>query len=439
MSRPLLRFLQRTSYGSEAVIFNNIRRQLIARAYSKRANTVQDEKPKEQLVDFVGVQIQPQDTASRIVDLLNTRMVKTIGTAGAKIELSGIAEKPKVFRVSTEDIELRKKEKIGQFFVGAVGGNVSVMYGGKGAATSKNVSPADLLKYRLPIKQGQAGILEVVKHVPFALLAENPKTSFVMTMGGHLTEVLSYVENLKKFQLFVLSELSENTAKILSIDLQRRIFTDKNLEMFYEEATSVVYKPTTSNRSSATLMNFEERSKSTTNMHYYSAERVLMVYTTNKEAGVTLNFCGIGENPDQRKDCEVNLSFKPNSLSVLTFPAYTHHKFKGDFVCLISHPREGQNFIKSLQSRKLSKNFLESATVFSKKDSDPEKWNLELETRSEFAKTISSRTSEQEAKFKIDLEKDITTAKPEESPSVKLKNSTAVKLMQNNLIKSQSK
>jgi hypothetical protein len=170
--------------------------------------------------------------------------------------------------------------------------------------------------------------------------------------------------------------IPEDVARVLHIKLQERIFTDNRKERFYEEVTSIVDKPTEHNKSSGTLMNFERVEfgvDKTTDSHYHPGDRRLHILTINKTAGVTLNFCGINENPDERKDCEVHLDFPKNSVMVLKFPAYTHHKFHGEFVCTSVHPRDGRNIIDALQSGTLSKGFLESATVFSSKEDSQEK------------------------------------------------------------------
>jgi hypothetical protein len=136
--------------------------------------------------------------------------------------------------------------------------------------------------------------------------------------------------------------------------------------------TSIVDKPTHFNKSSGTLMNFEKSfqrksvsNTNTTGSHYHPGDRRLHILTTNKKAGATLNFCGINEDPTKRKDCEVRLVFPKNSLSVLKFPGFTHHKFHGEFVCMSVHPMVGHNIIDAVQSGTLLKGFLESATVFS--------------------------------------------------------------------------
>ncbi len=92
----------------------------------------------------------------------------------------------------------------------------------------------------------------------------------------------------------------------------------------------------------------------------------MVIFTTDKPSSATLNFCGISENPDEREDSKVHLKFEENSIMVLNFPHYTHHKFCGEFVCVSIHPNEGLNLIEALQSGNLSAGFLKTATIFSK-------------------------------------------------------------------------
>jgi hypothetical protein len=236
--------------------------------------------------------------------------------------------------------------------------------------------------HSLAIPKGTYGVLDVLKHVPFSIFALDPTKSFAVA-GCPLEEVLTHEENIKRYSLNTSCSLSPDDAKRLSIEIQRRIFNDYTKQKFYEEVTSIVYKPNPENRSSGTLMNFESEDHShdrTTAMHYHPGERSLHIITTKKPAAVTLNFCGIAENPDERKDCEVHLKFPENSMLVLNFPPCTHHKFHGDFVCMSVHPREGTNLIRAVSTGTLPKGFLESATVFSNTSIDPKVWHLSTPT-----------------------------------------------------------
>ena len=187
--------------------------------------------------------------------------------------------------------------------------------------------------------------------------------------------------------------LEPDDAKRLTLELQTKIYRDYKKENFYEEVTSRVYPPTTFNPSSGTLMSFEAvdinaQKGEATAMHYHPGQRSLHIITTNKAAGVTLNFCGIAENPDEREDSKVHLDFPNNSMIVLNFPPYAHHKFHGEFVCLSVHPREGKNLIEKLRSGDLEGGFLESATVFSKNNQDKDQWNVSSTVEYKSAKKI---------------------------------------------------
>ncbi len=287
---------------------------------------------------------------------------------------------PKIMQSSAMDVELSENDKVSSLMLSSVDGMI-FRFGDLGKAPSQKVRPKDLLKHELTIPERSLGILEIKNHVPFSIEAKNPEEAFAYA-ACELTEVVDHEKNIKRYSMDVLSQVSKDDIKRLSIELQRRIFNDHEKETFYEEVTSKVYKPTEYNRSSGTLMNFESEDyyrDKTTAMHYHPGERSLLIITTKKPAGVTLNFCGITENPDLRKDCEVHLDFPENSITILNFPPYTHHRFHGDFVCMSIHPREGVNLIKSLQSGTLPMGFLESATVFSSTERD-EKWDLSIPT-----------------------------------------------------------
>lgn len=292
-------------------------------------------------------------------------------------------QNPDVMKISPEDISLDPLYDFGHFIIESRE-EIIFEYGAKGIATSESVTPQGLLKNKLIIPSGSFGVLDLAHHVPFSFkLPENAK-SVAITSCPQISNVLPHEENITQYSLSNVIEMPLETSRILTTRLQQVIFEDKKNENFYEEITSKVYLPTKYNRSSGTLMRFEFEDITalvgkTTDTHYHPGERSLYIITTNKPAGVTLNFCGIEESPDQRKDCEVKHDFKKNSLVVLNFPSYTHHKFHGEFTCMSIHPREGDNLIAAVQSGTLPKGFLETATVFSKKLTDKEEdWKLSL-------------------------------------------------------------
>ncbi len=280
--------------------------------------------------------------------------------------------KPAVMQAIFCDVELEEEDKSGKLLLGSKD-DITVRYGDVGINPSENVRAVDLLKYELRIPKESFGILSVRNHTPFMIDAKDVDKSFVMkapSITSKLVTVSDYgrreMEKLGSLENVV--RLPEDISRMINIKLQDRIFSDRKNEKFYEEVTSIVDKPTEYNRSSGTLMNFERRRfgiDNTTDSHYHPGDRRLHIFTINKEAGVTLNFCGVCENPQNRKDCELKLDFPENSMVVLKFPAYTHHKFHGEFICVSVHPREGQNILEAVQSGTLQKGFLESATVFS--------------------------------------------------------------------------
>jgi len=281
----------------------------------------------------------------------------------------------KILQVANQDISISPEDSKGQLVVFSKD-DINIKYGERGVAASSSTTPDSLLTKDYKIPAQSFGVIDIQEHVPFRIDTRDEQ-SFVMS-SSQLLEVPTYEESISRYSLSKIIEVPPETAKILSLNLQRTIYEDKNNEYFYEEVTSKQYPPTKYNRSSGTLMNFEkdeDESTKRTDSHYHPGERSLYIVTTNKSSGVTLNFCGIAESPDDRKDCEVKLEFPKNSLVSLNFPPYTHHKFRGEFVCMSIHPREGVNLIESLENGTLPRGFLESATVFSSKG-DEENWKL---------------------------------------------------------------
>ena len=279
-----------------------------------------------------------------------------------------------VIQFAEEDIELNEEDKIAKVAL-AAGDDFDILYGDRGIAASETRLPEDLLKYELPIPRGSVGVLKILKHVPFLIKARSSDNIYLAS-DDTFVPVLAHHQNIKRHLLTQVIELPQETSKIVALRLQQAILENKNNEYFYEEITSRVYQPSIHTRSSGTLMSFDQATPSDRNTkpankatanHYHPGERSLYIFTTYKPAGVILNFCGIAESPDARKDCEVEIKFPKNSLSVINFPSFTHHRFHGEFVCISIHPREGNNLIEALLSGTLSsRGFLENATTFSK-------------------------------------------------------------------------
>lgn len=299
-----------------------------------------------------------------------------------------------VMQARSCDIEIDEKDAYGKVLL-ITGENTKVKYGDRGIAASKERTPDDLLKYSLDLRGHNLGILHIPNHVPFRIESDTPKEVFAIS-SSNIDKVLNHEDNIKQYSLEVAYKLDPGDAKRNTLAVQTKIFHDRKNEPFYKEMTSNIDIPTYSNRSSGTLMNFERRKFGvdyTTDIHYDSGERRIHIITTDKEAGVTLNFCGINENPNERKDCEVRLEFPPNSIVRLKFPPYTHHKFHGDFVCESVHPREEANLIEAVKSGTLPKGFLESATVFSSTKNGESEYSISLPDDDITEKPISkSRT-----------------------------------------------
>ena len=298
---------------------------------------------------------------------------------------------PKVMQVAVQDVKTSQQDEFGSMLIES-SSDVNIKYGDLGIMPSKSTSPSELLKHKCKIEAGTMGVLNIRQHVPFLISSEEPEKTVVLDLT-ELAEVLDHEKNKNRYSMHTVCNLEPDDAKRLTLELQTKIYRDYKKENFYEEVTSRVYPPTTFNPSSGTLMSFEAvdinaQKGEATAMHYHPGQRSLHIITTNKAAGVTLNFCGIAENPDEREDSKVHLDFPNNSMIVLNFPPYAHHKFHGEFVCLSVHPREGKNLIEKLRSGDLEGGFLESATVFSKNNQDKDQWNVSSAAEYKSAKKI---------------------------------------------------
>jgi hypothetical protein len=308
--------------------------------------------------------------------------IKTNPTFGAsRIDLSN---KKTAYSLWSYDVEIKKEDAFGHVIIGSRD-PVTIRYGKKGITPSRDKNLNELLEYKLVIPDNSLGVLDIENHVPFRIETTNPEQAIAIATSK-ITRVAEYSrEQIEKmYSLDLIATLPEDFARMVHLEIQRRIFTDKANEKFHEEVTSVITKPTEYNSSSGTLMNFERRiteSNNSTDSHYHPGDRVLYVCTIGKEAGVTLNFCGICEDPDKRKDCEVRIDFPTQSMNLLRFPAYTHHKFNGDFVCTSIHPMDGKNILEAVESGKLPKGFLESATVFSPTTQSQNEWNSPISAK----------------------------------------------------------
>ena len=305
-----------------------------------------------------------------------------------------LIENKKVLQFAPEDIILSKNE--GSTTIIAISRDgFKLRYGNPGIATKKGQSPSDLLTKACEVSKKFFGMIVFQKHVPFQFNLPNTQHNIIIPTTK-LRKVLSLEHNSKRYSLETICPLQEDDAKRLSIEIQRRIHNDPKKQKFYEEETAIIFKPSEGLEASGTLMSFEddEDITKTTDSHMHPGQRTLVLYTKNKASGVILNHCGPYENPNQRKDCETKLHFPKNSILVLNFPAYTHHKFYGNFECLSIHPQEGKNVIANIRNgEKLEdqKGFLEGATIFSIKNS---KQGPTLEPKQQITKRQNAITSE---------------------------------------------
>ena len=283
---------------------------------------------------------------------------------------------PQAIRFGMRDIPVKSEDNFGQIILASSGdkNEVVIRYGAMGVAPSAEVAPADLLKHQIKIPERSIVMLKIKKHVPFVIQVKNKEKAVAVALN-ELEMVDEHDKNISRYSLDVDYSLDPEDAKRHTLTVQNRIVNDSSKERFFQELTAVVDKPTRHNRSSGTLMEFGDvEGIQSTDMHYHPGDRVLQIITTDKKAGVTLNFCGIAEKPSERPDCQVHLEFPKNTVLTLKFPSATHHKFDGNFVCKSFHPQDGKNIIKALEnSGTLPAGFITTATIISEGCGD--KWN----------------------------------------------------------------
>ncbi len=302
----------------------------------------------------------PVEKIRRDIKLLSE--ASKLGRSEAKFDLTRAG----VIMASKTDIEISREDQFTGIHVLSEEG-ATVEYGEYGVLTSSDKpNPKDLLKYRLEIPPKSEGIVVARKNVPLSLEFRNPATSYAHSYL-EMENVLEHELNKKRFGFERICELSPDDAERVSIELQRTILYSPDKQKFGKETVAVTGKLGSHGNSSAVLMAFRTRDgkDSSTDMHYHPGERFLIVVTGNRPAGAIFNFCGVAENPDDRKDSEVVLEFPPNSILQLRFPQGVHHKFTGDFICDSIHLREGENFRALAKDKKLFKGFLQAATIFS--------------------------------------------------------------------------
>jgi hypothetical protein len=273
--------------------------------------------------------------------------------------------------------DIAKRKLYGQVFAFNYNLSAKLLYGDEGVCTSsKNPTPNCLMKYEKLIPSNAFVLLEIPSNTPFKL--DSFTHGSIITNPAEIYKILPYAEKIKQYyQAKVMMTLDPDVAKDIYNKLVDTITTDLEKEEFFEETTLPYIYPSEYIKSSQTLMAFRENKKKTTDIHYHPGERELIIITTDQGASCELNFCGIKESPADHSESQVTINLQPNSISVLKFTPYTHHKFYGEFVCTSVHPREGPNFIKAVESNNLG-NFLESATTFSLKE-EKEKIRLDMQ------------------------------------------------------------
>jgi hypothetical protein len=273
------------------------------------------------------------------------------------------ADVNRVSKFFIQDISVLKL--YGQIVLFQDGKGAKIKYGKEGFDTSNKIPHLeDLIEYEKEIPQDSLSLIKVANNTAFKIDGNNKIA--VITNPEEIYDALPYEDRKKECKVCVMIKLESKIAKKLYNQFVETIHKNPKKEKFFEEVTLPFLFPTAYYyvKSSQTLMHFSESQEDTTDMHYHSGERELIIITTDKPASAVLNVCGTNESPDEHPECSVEFKLEPNSISVLKFPPYTHHKFYGDFVCTSVHPREGQNFIKALNEGDLG-NFLESNTVLS--------------------------------------------------------------------------
>lgn len=274
----------------------------------------------------------------------------------------------KVYNFKTQDIVEKPTDRYGKLLIFS-GDGVDVSYGDCGIAPSATETPLRLAnKYGFKIPPGLFGVVEAPLHTPFRISALDSKSSFAYPLTS-VAKVLNHEDNIKNYRVKTLCNLPPDVAQKLSSNIYSVIDNDKDKERFFEELTSRMIIPSSLINVSLTGMAFEgmaEELNTVTSRHFHPGIRFLVNVTIENGAGVELNFCGVNEAPDDRLDCRVDVPFPKNAISILAFPAYVHHKFRESFQSFSIHPYEGPNITKAVNEGKLSKGFLETATVFSK-------------------------------------------------------------------------
>jgi len=283
------------------------------------------------------------------------------------------------------DVELRENDAYSKILVVSKSKAtlpLTIRYGGRGVAPSPTKTPEQLLERSFTLPKGEVGIVGIRNHVPFSFDSASEDEAEILPLDD-LRVVKEYdrEEIEQRSSMTKVLELPNYIARTINAEMVKKVCSDTKHEDFYEETTLPLIKPDATNQSSETAMIFDYEEgigKHATKSHYHPGDRVLYVFTTNVPSGVTLNHCGINEDPNKCPHTAVHYDFPPNSLIILRFEESNHPRFKGKFTCISGHPKDGKNIIENIG--KGNAGFLASATVFSQENGNVDIWDADLPT-----------------------------------------------------------
>lgn len=241
--------------------------------------------------------------------------------------------------------------------------DITVQYAKQGYKPKSKDDVNRMLNNQITLPKNTLMCLLIPSHTLFKI---NLGSDYFIKYGNNITQNISYTDIDKQYSLNTLLPLGNLEADNIFRLISQTINKDPNKEYFFDEITSKQVLPNNNLPTSITYMEFKEQESSPTHYHP-TGERMLFIINKNSQSGATLNFCGINEAPDACPETERKISFPQNTLSVLRFPAYTHHKFFGEFNCISIHPQEGKKLIEAIEQGGNQKGFLELATIISKK------------------------------------------------------------------------
>ena len=248
-----------------------------------------------------------------------------------------------------------------------------INYGKQGLSPNNSCpKPDNLLTDKLELPLG-SHIVSIPALTPFNFETSCKQTLLMPVEGAYITNIPHVKHALNAMETQKLYEFEPRIAEMISAQLALEIFSNPHKQKFYEEDTSIKMVPSNENHSSGTLMRFKgkQAAEDTTPTHFHPGERCLFIFTTEQPASATLSSCGIYENPNDASSPKRTLDFSPNSLHILRFPPYTHHKFHGEFLAFSVHPYETPDVIaKMYQAKDNEGGFLGMSTILSECSND---------------------------------------------------------------------